>query len=94
MRHLVLLLSLLGFLLFGGSFALSFLDPLRIERAAREVVRIEVERRVGEKIDRLSNARVAGLAQRALQQTEVDIERTQQAIGVLPRYAQKLYRSL
>jgi hypothetical protein len=86
MRHFVLLLSLLGILLFGGALALSFLDPLLIERVAREVVRIEVERRLDEKIDSLSNTRVAGIAQRALQRTEVDIGRTQQAIRQdLPR---------
>lgn len=80
MRRLLLFLSALGVLLFGGALSLSFLNPLLVERAAREVVRIEVERRIGEKIDSLSNARVTGLAQRALQQTEVDIERARQAI--------------
>jgi len=80
MRRILVVVSLLGVLLFGGAFALSFLDPLLIEHAAREVVRIEVERRVGEKIDSLSNSRVAGLAQRALQNTEADIARTQRAI--------------
>jgi hypothetical protein len=80
MQRSLIVLSLLGFLLFGGAFALSFLNPLVIERAAREVVRIEVERRVGEKIDSLSNSRVADLAQRALQNTEADIARTQRAL--------------
>ena len=80
MRTPLLILSLLGVLLFGGAFALSFLDPLLIERAAREVVRIEVERQVGEKIDTLSNSRIAGFGKRALQNTEIDIARTQRAI--------------
>jgi hypothetical protein len=80
MRITLQILSFLGVLVFGGAFALSFLDPLLIERAAREVVRIEVERRVGEKIDTLSNSRIAGFGKRALQNTEIDIARTQRAI--------------
>ncbi|KAF1721841.1 hypothetical protein [Pseudoxanthomonas wuyuanensis] len=86
MRRIVLLLSAPGILLFGGAFSLSFLNPLLIERAAREVMRIEVERRIGEKIDNLSSSRVTGLAQRALKRTNTDIERTQRAIREeLPR---------
>ena len=80
MRIILLALSLLGAALFGGAFALSFADLLLVERAAREVVRIEVERRVGEKIDSLSNSRVAGFAQRALQNADADIARSQRAI--------------
>jgi hypothetical protein len=80
MQRVVLLLGSLGTLFFAGAFALSFLNPLLVERAAREVVRIEVERRVGEKIDSLSNSRIAGLAQRALRSTQVDVDRAEQAI--------------
>jgi hypothetical protein len=80
MRRILLGLSLLAVLFFGGALALSFLDSPLIERAARELVRIEVERRVGEKIDSLSGTRIAGLAQRALSNTEADIARTRQAI--------------
>ena len=80
MRRAVLVLSLLGTVLFGVAFFVSFVSPLVIERAAREIVRIEVERRVGEKIDRLSNARIAELAQRALQHTDEEISRTKESI--------------
>jgi len=80
MRYSLLILSVLGSLLFGGAFALSFLEPLLIERAAREVVRIEVERRVGEKIDSLSSVRITGFAQRALGRTDDEIVRTREAI--------------
>jgi hypothetical protein len=64
-RRVLLAVSLLGILVFGGAAVLSFLDPLLVERGAREIVRIEVERRVGERIDSLSDSRIAGLAQRA-----------------------------
>jgi hypothetical protein len=80
MRRFILFVSALGAALFGGALLLSFVEPLLIERAAREIVRIEVERRVGEKIDDLSDKRIAGLAQRALQKTDVDIQRTQESI--------------
>lgn len=80
MRSALLALSLLGVLLFGGAFAVSLADPLLVERAAREVVRIQVEREVGEKIDSLSNSRATSFAQRALQSTDADIARTQRAI--------------
>jgi hypothetical protein len=86
MRCFVLTLSLLGTLLFGGALVLSFVDPLSIERAAREIVRIEIERRIGQKLDQLSDSRIGELAQRALQQTGIDIAHAQEAIRVeLPR---------
>lgn len=79
-RRFLLALSLLGLLLSGGAFAVSFLDPLLIERAAREVVRIEVERRVGERIDSLTDSRIAGLARRTLANTEANVARYRKAI--------------
>lgn len=80
MRHTILAISLIGVLIFGAGFILSFLDPILVESAAREVVRIEVERKVGEKIDTLSNTRILGFAQKALQKTDIDIQRTQAAL--------------
>jgi hypothetical protein len=80
MRTAALIISLIGTLFFGGIAAVSWLDPLTIERAARELVRIEVERRVGEKIDTLSNTRIVGLAQRALERTNIDLEHMQKAL--------------
>lgn len=80
MRRVILIISLLGTVLFGGAFALSFVNPLLIERTAREIVRIEVEQKIGEKIDHLSNSHIVKLAQRALLRTDDEIERTQKAI--------------
>jgi hypothetical protein len=80
MWRIVLAVSLIGAAFFGGSFALSFTSPLLIERAAREVVRVEVERRVGETIDELSGSRIAGFARRALEGSELDIARVNKAI--------------
>jgi hypothetical protein len=73
-------LSLFGLIFFGGAYVLSFINPPLIERAAREVVRIEIESRAGEKIDSISNSRLNILAQRALQKTENDIEQARKSI--------------
>ncbi len=73
MRQVLLILGFVGTALFGIAFVISFLNPLLIETAAREIVRIEVERRVGERIEVLSNSRVGALAQKALGQTEAEI---------------------
>lgn len=80
MRTMILGLAVLGTLLFGAAFAISWLNPLLIERAAREIVRIEVEHQVGESIDRLTDSRLAGLAERALRRIDLDIERSRQAL--------------
>lgn len=80
MRCFILLVSFAGATAFGGVLALSYLEPVWIERAAREVVRMEVERRIGEKIDDLSGTRLVGLARGVLQRTEVDIQSAEQAI--------------
>lgn len=81
MRRFLLGLGLLGVLLFGGALAMSWIDPLAVERLARAAIRIEVERKVGEKVAVLSDARVAGFALRALGQTDADIARAKQALG-------------
>ena len=80
LQRILIAVSLLGVLLFGGAYGLSFLHPPLIERAAREVVRIEIERRVGNKIDSLANSRLVGFAQREFKKTEIDIAMSQKAI--------------
>ena len=86
MRLALVLPSWVGAIFFGGAFALSLLDPLLVERAARQIVRHEVEHRVGEKVDTFSNSRIAGMAQKALQKTDIDIDHTRQVIRIeLPR---------
>lgn len=86
MRITLLLVSILGVLLFAGAFALSFANPLLIERAAREIVRVEVERKISGKLDALSDSRITALAHVALRKTSTDIEAAQKAIREeLPR---------
>lgn len=78
--RLLRVVSALGSLLFAGLVVLSSIEPLWIERAAREVLRHEVEKRVGERIDDLSNARVVKLAQKALGRTEAEMAAHRQAL--------------
>ncbi|WP_284618921.1 hypothetical protein [Aquabacterium humicola] len=63
-----------GAAVFGLILLISVVQPLWIEQAARELVRIEVERRVGEKVQVLSNAKLVVLAQKALGRTDAEIE--------------------
>lgn len=86
MRPLVLTLAWLGTLLFGGVFLLSFAEPLRIEQAARELLRIEIEHRIGEKVESLSGGRLASLARKAAERQDGEIERMRRVIANdLPR---------
>jgi len=73
MRRIILGFSLVGTLLFGLAFAVSYLKPIWVESAAREVLRREVERQAGARIDALSGTRVAGFAQQVLARTDADI---------------------
>jgi hypothetical protein len=74
MRRLILTVGLLGAVLFAGAWLLSFTHPLLVEQGARELLRIEVEKRVGEKLDSLSDSRIAVFAQRTLGRTDAQIE--------------------
>ncbi|MES2886750.1 MAG: hypothetical protein V4739_01950 [Pseudomonadota bacterium] len=81
MRSFILWLSLSAAALFGTAFALSYLNPLLIERAARELVRLEVERRVGEKVGSLTDSRVVLLAQKALGATDAQVAAAKRALA-------------
>lgn len=77
LRRALLSISLLGMLVLGGSLLASFAAPLAVEQAAREVIRLEVERRVNAKVDALSDGRLAGLARKALEKTTADADRVE-----------------
>jgi hypothetical protein len=69
----MLFLGLLGAVLFAGALFMSYADPLLVERGARELIRLEVERQIGETVDSLSGSRIAGFAARALGRTDARI---------------------
>ena len=79
-RRALLVLCAAGVTLFGGLLLASYAAPLTIERLAREAIRLEVERRVGGRIDALSDTRLAGLARKALEKTTADAEAAERAL--------------
>jgi hypothetical protein len=79
-RRGLLLFSLAGFLAFGALWLVAWLQPLVIERFAREAVRKEITARTGEHLDALTDARLTGLALKALGRNEAEIARTRQAL--------------
>lgn len=79
-RQILLALSALGMLVFGGLWVVSYATPLTVERMAREAIRLEVERRVGARIDALSDTRLAGLARKALDKTTADAAAAEEAL--------------
>jgi hypothetical protein len=90
MRRGIVLLSLFGSLAFAGAWLLSYLQPLLVERAARELIRIEVQAQVEGKLASLDDSRIAGLAQRALRRANVDIDREKLRADVAAKVAEML----
>jgi hypothetical protein len=88
-RAFVLGLSVVGTLVFGAAFAVSYTSPIVVERLAREVLRVEVEKRVGERIVALTDSRIADLARKTLGKTDEEYARTKREIeqGVPRRVA-------
>lgn len=78
MRTLITIIALAGVMLFGSAFVLSYLKPAFVESVARDVIRMEVERRVSVKLSTLEDSRILELAKRASGQnaaTMADITR-------------------
>ena len=59
MRTVVGIISIVGALVFGSAFVLSYINPAFVESIAREVVRMEVEHRVGERLNSLEGRKIA-----------------------------------
>lgn len=64
MRVVIGIIGVLGTLLFGAAFALSFIDPLRVEHFAQDLLRREVEARATESLQALERTRIGQFAQR------------------------------
>ena len=74
MRILVATISLLGVLVFGSAWIASWVSPTFVESMGREIVRIEVQRQVDEKLDSLDDSRIGQLAVRASGRNTAQIE--------------------
>lgn len=64
MRTLILVIALVGVTLFGSAFTLSYTNPVFVESILRQLIRIEVERRVEEKITALEDSKIVQFADR------------------------------
>lgn len=73
LHRTLLTISALGTLLFGVLLAMTWTHPHVLEAGLREVLRIEVEQQVGERLDALSDSKIAGLARRALGRVDADL---------------------
>ncbi len=64
LRGIVFTIGLAGALLFGGAWLASMVAPGWVEQIGRDVVRQQVEQRVGEKLQVLDQSALVGLARR------------------------------
>jgi hypothetical protein len=72
-RATILIVALLGTLLFGSAFVLSYTNPAYVESIGKDLIRLEVERRVGEKIAALDRSTIARVAEKLSGQNAVEI---------------------
>ena len=80
MRRAILIFSLLGAGVFSAALLLSWAQPLLVERAARELLRLEVQQQVEGRLDALSDSRIAVFAQRALRRSDAELEQARRAM--------------
>ncbi|ALN82964.1 hypothetical protein [Lysobacter antibioticus] len=86
MRIVALLVSVLGVLAFGGALVYSFVQPTAIESLARDLIRVEVEQRVGETLHTLDDSTVSRIATRMSERSRARIAQIgQQLQAGLPR---------
>lgn len=77
LRGVVFWTGVVGATLFGAALVASFVNPLFVEALARNVVRMEVEKRVGESLD---ESRLVALAERTLRRHSEEIAEARQAL--------------
>lgn len=87
LRGVVFWTGVVGATLFGAALVASFVNPLFVEALARNVVRMEVEKRVGESLD---ESRLVALAERTLKRHSEEIAEARRALreGVPRRVAE------
>jgi ABC-type multidrug transport system fused ATPase/permease subunit len=81
MRTIVALISTLGLLLFGSAFVLSFINPGFVESVGRSVVRLEVERRVGEKLGSIEGSKIVSITERICGRNAAEILEIKQKLA-------------
>jgi hypothetical protein len=81
MRTVLLLVAALGALTFSSAFVASYARPSLVESLARELIRIEVQRRTEEKLDDLGNTRIGAIAERTLGRNAAEVEMLKRQIS-------------
>lgn len=74
-RSIVLFVGCAGAIVFGALFLLSVISPIHIERAAKEIIRYQVSKRVSEKFDALDSSALVQKAKALIPGLEARIER-------------------
>lgn len=80
LRYTIITISLVGSLFFSTLFAWSFIDPVLVENGAREIVRLEIEKRTGEEIRKLENSKLIQLASRMTAQHQAELASLQKQL--------------
>jgi hypothetical protein len=73
MRTIISIIAFVGLAVFGSAFIASCANPSLVEALARDAIRLEVERRVGERIDAMDGGRLAEIAKRLSGQNASEI---------------------
>jgi len=73
MRTFISIIALVGLAVFGSAFIASFANPGLVETLARDAIQLEVERRVGERIDALEGGKLTEIAKRLSGQNASEI---------------------
>jgi hypothetical protein len=81
LRPVILAIALAGTTLFGGLLAVSVVQPIWVEQSAREMIRVQLEKTTGEKIDALNNRFLQGKAAAAMQEKAHEIEAARKALA-------------
>lgn len=79
-RPLALLIALVGSLLFGGLLAVSVVQPAWVEHSARELIRMQVQKKTSEKITALDARFLDGKARILLQDREQELAAARKAL--------------
>ncbi|MEO8104337.1 MAG: hypothetical protein ABI790_17620 [Betaproteobacteria bacterium] len=79
-RSTLLAIGVIGALLFGAAFFTSLVDPVFVERIAKDIIRQQVEKRVQERIDVLDESYLANQAGRLIKGMQQKVEDTRRAL--------------
>lgn len=72
-RAVIIAIGMVGTLVFGSAFVLSFLNPGLVEKIGKNIIRYQIEKKVHEKIDALDAGTLAKQAARHIKGFDADI---------------------